>query len=136
MRWLRLPSSQTTVHERGLILIQIDGLSRTQLEDAIADGRIYTAGDFQDKEMVVALDPDGELLWKSANGDSWTGSTPGSRTTPTYDDGMVYHMNPTGRLAAYAADTGKEIWMEFFQIRLRSNRTARNNRFGLIALGG
>jgi outer membrane protein assembly factor BamB len=77
---------------------------------AIADGRIYTAGDFDDNEFVIALDPGGELLWKSPNGASWTGSTPGSRTTPTYDNGFVYHMNPTGRLAAFRADTGKEIW--------------------------
>jgi outer membrane protein assembly factor BamB len=77
---------------------------------AIAEGRIYTAGDFDDQEMVIALDLDGKRLWKSPNGPSWTGATPGSRTTPTYHEGVVYHMNPTGRLAAYRADSGRELW--------------------------
>jgi len=78
---------------------------------SIADGRIYSAGDFDDEhEMVFALDLRGRLLWKTANGPAWTGPTPGSHSTPTYNDGMVYHMTPLGRLAAFAADTGKEVW--------------------------
>jgi len=77
---------------------------------SIADNRIYSAGDFKDQECVFALDMNGQLLWKTPNGASWTGETPGSRTTPTYSEGRLYHMNPTGRLAAYRADTGEEIW--------------------------
>jgi outer membrane protein assembly factor BamB len=77
---------------------------------AIVNGRIYTAGDFNDKECVFALDSDGQLLWKTPNGSSWTGSEPGARTTPTFSEGLLYHMNPTGRLAAYNAADGKEVW--------------------------
>ena len=94
---------------------------------AIAEGRIYTAGDFQDKELVLALDLNGKLLWKSPNGSSWTGPTPGARTTPTYRDGVVYHMNPTGRVAAYDAKTGNEIWA----VDLRKRFDAR---FGIWAM--
>ena len=68
---------------------------------SIADGRIYCAGDFGREAHVFALDLDGKLLWKSPNGKAWTGSEPGSRTTPTYCDGSVYHMTsawPAGRL--------------------------------------
>jgi len=77
---------------------------------SIADGRIYCAGDFGREEHVFALDLDGKLLWKSPNGRAWTGSEPGSRTTPTYCDGLVYQMTPLGRLAAYRADDGREVW--------------------------
>jgi outer membrane protein assembly factor BamB len=77
---------------------------------AIADGMIFTAGDFGPDEMLIALDMDGGLLWKSPNGDAWRRSSPGSRATPTYSDGAVYHMNPTGRLAAYKANSGKPLW--------------------------
>jgi hypothetical protein len=59
-----------------------------------------SAGDFDRKEMVIALDMDGKFVWKSPNGDAWRRSSPGSRATPTYNDGVVYHMNPLGRLAA------------------------------------
>ena len=76
----------------------------------IADGMIFTAGDFGDVEMVLVLDMDGKRLWKVANGRSWLGASPGSRTTPTYDAGALYQMNPDGRLAAWEARSGKPLW--------------------------
>lgn len=76
----------------------------------IADGLIFTAGDFGDNEMILALDLDGKPVWKSPNGAAWIGSSPGSRTMPTYSSGMLYHMNPNGRLACYEAASGKELW--------------------------
>jgi outer membrane protein assembly factor BamB len=77
---------------------------------SIADGRIYCAGDFGREAFVFALDLDGKPLWKTPNGKAWTGSEPGSRTTPTYCDGLVYHMTPLGRLAAFRANDGQEVW--------------------------
>jgi outer membrane protein assembly factor BamB len=71
---------------------------------------IFTAGDFDREEMVLALNMDGKLVWKQPNGDAWRRSSPGSRATPTYNDGAVYHMNPSGRLAAYEARSGKPLW--------------------------
>lgn len=77
---------------------------------AIAEGMIFTAGDFDRQEQLVALDLDGNFRWKAPNGDAWRRSSPGSRATPTYSEGVLYHMNPTGRLAAYQARSGKELW--------------------------
>ena len=77
---------------------------------SIADGLIFTAGDFGSQEVILALDMDGKLLWKAPNGDAWTGASPGSRTTPTYNEGNVYLMNANGRLAAWEARTGKPVW--------------------------
>ncbi|MBE3098517.1 MAG: PQQ-like beta-propeller repeat protein [Planctomycetes bacterium] len=77
---------------------------------SIADGMIFTAGDFGNQETLLALDMDGKLLWKAPNGEAWTGASPGSRTTPTYNEGALYQMNPQGRLAAFEARTGKPIW--------------------------
>ncbi len=76
----------------------------------IAEGMIFTAGDFDDAEMLLAVSMDGKLLWKSPNGEAWLRASPGSRATPTYSDGLLYHMGPTGRLAAFEARTGKEVW--------------------------
>lgn len=77
---------------------------------AIADGMIFCAGDFGDEEMLFALNLEGKLLWETPNGTAWQGPTPGSRTTPTYDHGVLYHMNPTGRVTAVEARTGKPKW--------------------------
>jgi len=77
---------------------------------SVAGGRIFTSGDFGADEYVLALDLAGRPLWKTANGPAWRGSTPGARGTPTYVDGALYHMGPTGRLAAFDADTGRQRW--------------------------
>jgi len=77
---------------------------------AIADERIFSAGDFEDEEMVFALSMDGKLLWRAPNGRAWRRASPGSRTTPTYHACLLYHMNPHGRLAAYAGPSGQELW--------------------------
>ena len=76
----------------------------------VVDGLIYTSGDFGRTQVVLALDLDGKLVWKTPNGRSWTGPIPGARTTPTYDRGVVYHMSPAGRLAALKAKSGEEVW--------------------------
>jgi outer membrane protein assembly factor BamB len=77
---------------------------------SVAEGLLFTAGDFGREELVIAIDRKGKLAWKTPNGASWRGASPGSRATPTYRDGNVYHMNPTGRLAAFRARSGQEIW--------------------------
>lgn len=75
-----------------------------------ADGKIFTAGNFDETEMIVALDMDGRFLWKTSSGPAWTGASPGSRSTPTWYDGAVYLLNPAGRLTACEAKTGRVLW--------------------------
>ena len=77
---------------------------------SIADGLMFTPGDFGDDLMVLALDLNGRLKWKAQNGKAWKGAQPGARTTPTYSDGVVYQMNAHGVLSAFAATTGKPLW--------------------------
>ena len=77
---------------------------------SIAKGLIFTTGDFGDEEMVLALDWNGRLKWKVPNGKAWKGPQPGSRTTPTYSDGVVYQLNAHGRLSAWTAESGKLLW--------------------------
>ena len=77
----------------------------------IADGLIDNTGDFADKERLIALDMSGKVVWQVENGKSWRGPIPGARAIPTCENGVIYHMNPTGRLAAYQAKSGKEVWV-------------------------
>ncbi len=93
----------------------------------IAEGMIFTAGDFGETEMLITLDMDGKLLWKAPNGAAWQGASPGSRTMPSFSDGLLYHMNPNGRLAAFEARSGKELWAADFKERF-------DTRFGVWGL--
>lgn len=94
---------------------------------AIANGLIFTAGDFGDEERVLALDLNGRLLWQMPNGASWTGPYPGARTTPTHDHGFVYQMNAHGKLTAFEAATGKVVW----SVDLRERFGAKHGTWGL-----
>ena len=76
----------------------------------LAAGMIFTAGDFDNDEKIVALNSAGQLRWTALNGKAWKSPWGGARATPTYSDGMVYHLNAYGRLAAYEAATGKPVW--------------------------
>ncbi len=77
---------------------------------SIAAEKIFTSGNVGDEEVVLALDLEGQPLWRSPSGPAWRRATPGSRSTPTYHEGAVYLLNPNGRVAAFEADTGRELW--------------------------
>jgi outer membrane protein assembly factor BamB len=79
---------------------------------------VYAAGSIENMDVVFAFDLDGKFKWKTPNGGAWKAGGNsrwargygGSRGTPTVDGGMVYHLGGTGRLSAFDARTGKEIW--------------------------
>ena len=85
---------------------------------AIKDGMIYTAGTFGKETCVLAFDLNDKLKWKKLNGGrwevpkhkGWARHYDGARATPTVDDGLVYHLGELGRLAAFKAKTGEEVW--------------------------
>jgi len=83
---------------------------------ALVDGRLYTCGMKDGKQVLYALKADsGEPIWDNAfeqeyreeNGD-------GTRATPTVDDGRVYILGAHGRLLCADAKTGEKIWDKTF----------------------
>ena len=95
----------------------VSGLGKGYSSVSIAGGYLYTAGMIEKQTYVFAFDPSGKQVWKKANGTSWettmshARSYTGSRSTPTYDDGIIYHLSDMGRLAALNNRTGSEIWV-------------------------
>jgi outer membrane protein assembly factor BamB len=77
---------------------------------AIADGRIFTAGNIDEKTVITALDMKGKQLWQVENGAAWEKSYRGTRGTPTIDGDRLYHENPLGDVVCLKAETGKKIW--------------------------
>ncbi|OHB69880.1 MAG: hypothetical protein A2V70_02330 [Planctomycetes bacterium RBG_13_63_9] len=76
----------------------------------IADGRIYTDGNINEKTVVTALDLEGNIFWQAENGGAWTRSHPGTRGTPTIDGDRIYHESPLGNVICLDAKTGTKIW--------------------------
>ncbi len=99
------------------LLWTIADLGKGYSSVSIAEGYLYTAGVIEKQTFVFAFDLNGKLVWKKFNGQSWETTMSharaytGSRSTPTYDDGIVYHLSDLGRLGAFNYRTGKEIWI-------------------------
>lgn len=72
--------------------------------------RIYLTGDLGDDLHIFALDLAGRHVWRATNGASWLKPYPGARSTVTFHDGKLYHLNAHGRVACLEAETGKEVW--------------------------
>jgi outer membrane protein assembly factor BamB len=98
------------------LLWTASGLGEGYSTVSIAGGKVFTAGKLDNQTYVFTYDLNGKLLWKKPNGRSWSTTASyaagytGSRCTPTYDGGVIYHLGDTGRLAAFESSTGKEIW--------------------------
>ena len=98
------------------LLWTISGLGKGYSSVSIADGHIYAAGIENQQTFVFAFDLEGNLVWKKPNGKSWDTEKPwaisynGARSTPSYSDGIVYHLGELGRLTAFDSKSGDEVW--------------------------
>lgn len=98
------------------LLWTISGLGEGYSSVSIAAGQIFTAGKVNNQTYVFAYDLKGKLLWKKPNGEawsvtvSWASSYNGPRSTPTYDNGVVYHISENGKLTSFRSKDGSVIW--------------------------
>ncbi|MEA3367109.1 MAG: PQQ-binding-like beta-propeller repeat protein [Planctomycetota bacterium] len=77
---------------------------------AIANTRIHTTGSIDGDCVITVLDMDGKKIWTRKNGRAWGKSYPGTRSTPTIADGMLYHLSGIGNLVCLKADDGEAVW--------------------------
>jgi outer membrane protein assembly factor BamB len=98
------------------LLWTVSGLGEGFTSVSIGGGLLYTAGMTDNQTYVFVYDYNGKLVWKKPNGKSWStrmshaSSYIGPRSTPTYDNSMLYHLGDMGRLTAFDSKTGEEIW--------------------------
>jgi hypothetical protein len=98
------------------IVWTVSGLGRGYSTVSLTDKYLFTSGTEGLQTLVFAYDLDGKLLWKKPNGGSWETEMShartynGARSTPTYDEGVVYHLGDLGRVAAFEAGSGDELW--------------------------
>jgi outer membrane protein assembly factor BamB len=86
------------------------GIGKGYSSPIVVDGVIYITGDQENDLIISALSADGSLRWQSTNGAAWQRSYPGARSSCSYDEGRLFHMNAHGRLACLDAATGTEVW--------------------------
>jgi outer membrane protein assembly factor BamB len=91
----------------------VTGLGTGFSTPSIAAGRIFTMGNRDQTEYVIALDEqNGKELWAAAVGPvrHGGGGYPGPRCTPTVDGDILYALGLNGDLVCLEAAKGKERW--------------------------
>jgi outer membrane protein assembly factor BamB len=89
------------------------GLGQGYSGPAIVGRTLYTMGNKDGREWVIALDVDngGRQRWATALGPiTYDGQYPGTRATPTLDGRRLYVVGTAGTLACLDASSGREQW--------------------------
>jgi outer membrane protein assembly factor BamB len=83
----------------------------------IANGRIFTMGERQGKQFVLALGlVDGKELWSAEiSSEGYDNAGRGPRSTPTVDGDLVFAVSPQGDLLCCEAGTGNEVWRKNYR---------------------
>ena len=92
-----------------------EGLGRGYGAPSVSGTTIYVNGESEGRSYLYAIDLEGNLLWRSPNGEEFLGegfssTYPGSRSTPTLKDGLVYTTSGHGRIGCFDASDGSEQW--------------------------
>jgi outer membrane protein assembly factor BamB len=77
---------------------------------AVTSDRIFITGEKDSNAVLFAFDLKGKLIWKTNYGKEWVVSYPGSRSTPTVIDSLLYITSGLGNLYCFNSETGKQIW--------------------------
>ena len=96
------------------LLWKATGLGEGYSGPAIVGDRLYTMGDIDGKECVLALDlaAQGKQVWASATGPirHKGGGYPGPRATPTIDGNRLYTLGINGDLVCMDLAKGDILW--------------------------
>jgi len=94
------------------LLWKTAGIGHGYSSVTLAGGLIFTAGNIGEQSVVTALDLEGKIRWQSPCGEAWTPSDkyPGTRGTPTFDNGHLYFESPLGELVCLKAESGQKVW--------------------------
>ena len=93
------------------ILLTIEGIGKGFSQPVFADNKIFITGIKKDTtDILSAYNLNGELLWETTYGRSWTASYIDSRSTPTFENGKLYVCSGTGQVSSVDASTGKILW--------------------------
>lgn len=104
------------------------GLGRGYSSVSVVGDRIYTAGEKDGEGHVLALDTSGRLVWSRAYGAIHPGEGfPGTRATPTWNDGAIYYVSSKGQALAIDAASGEVRW----QVDLLETYKGKNVTWGL-----
>jgi len=92
------------------LLWEVNDVGNGYSNVSVSGGMVYTTGDVDGKLMIFAFNLDGKQQWKVEADAAWTRSKPGSRATPTIDEGKLYLLSGNGVIGCFDGKTGAKKW--------------------------
>jgi outer membrane protein assembly factor BamB len=92
------------------LLWHFDGLGDGHASASVTTNIVYTSGTIEGIGFVVALNHEGQQLWKTIYGKEWIESWDGVRTTPLVDGNKLYFMISYGVIYCLSIDNGEKVW--------------------------
>ena len=92
------------------LLWHVDSLANGHSSVSIANNTIYFTGKEDSMDVLIALEMNGKLKWKTPYGRAWNEGFPNSRCTPTVEGKYVYLTSGLGDVACVDGITGKIKW--------------------------
>jgi outer membrane protein assembly factor BamB len=92
------------------LLWKAEGIGEGFSSVALAYDKVYINGAVNGNGIMHAFDLKGKLLWKKNYGSEWSGDFPGTRSTPTVVDGLLYVHSGNSTMVCMDAETGKIVW--------------------------
>jgi outer membrane protein assembly factor BamB len=97
------------------LLWMYEGIGKGYAAPTVLGDKIFVNGEQDSMSYLFAFDLSGHLLWKAENGkefmgDGFSATYPGSRSTPTIVNDLVYTTSGKGRIACFDVASGEEKW--------------------------
>lgn len=92
------------------LLLEFEGIGEG-FSSVISNGKyIYASGKFESMDHLTCIDFKGNKKWQVAYGQSWDGSNPNTRSTPTIEGDRIYIISGQGELVCLNTETGDINW--------------------------
>ena len=76
----------------------------------ITDSTLYILASRDSISVLVAFDLKGNVKWQKDFGDEWNTSYPGTRSTPTLINDLLYVTSGTGDISCMKSENGEILW--------------------------
>ena len=108
------------------LLWEYEGVGNGYGSPVITSDKLFINGEVDSLSHLLAFDLSGQLLWEFEYDSSWVINYPGSRSTPTVVNDLVYICSPMGEIVCVNANEGTKVW----STNMLNDYNGKNTRFG------